>query len=229
MLFDEPTSALDPELVGEVLRVMRQLAEEGRTMVVVTHEMGFAREVANEVIFLHAGPDRGAGPARASLRQSEVRTLPAIPCQQLLTPTATPRENESMKKLLTIAVAAFAFTAISTVANAEMIKVRVGTEGAYPPFNSIDASGKLVGFDIDIANALCEAANFECEFVVQDWDGIIPACNAKKYDAIIASMSITDKRKEVVDFTDKYYNTPAKFIATKGARLRLHRPTASTA
>jgi ABC-type histidine transport system ATPase subunit len=55
MLFDEPTSALDPELVGEVLRVMRQLAEEGRTMLVVTHEMGFAREVANKVIFLHKG------------------------------------------------------------------------------------------------------------------------------------------------------------------------------
>jgi ABC-type dipeptide/oligopeptide/nickel transport system ATPase component len=55
MLFDEPTSALDPELVGEVLRVMRTLAEEGRTMVVVTHEMGFAREVANHLVFLHKG------------------------------------------------------------------------------------------------------------------------------------------------------------------------------
>jgi ABC-type histidine transport system ATPase subunit len=62
MLFDEPTSALDPELVGEVLRVMRQLAEEGRTMVVVTHEMGFAKEVANEVIFLHAGRIEEQGP-----------------------------------------------------------------------------------------------------------------------------------------------------------------------
>lgn len=55
MLFDEPTSALDPELVGEVLRVMQSLAEEGRTMIVVTHEMGFAREVSNEVMFLHQG------------------------------------------------------------------------------------------------------------------------------------------------------------------------------
>jgi ABC-type histidine transport system ATPase subunit len=62
MLFDEPTSALDPELVGEVLRVMRQLAEEGRTMLVVTHEMGFAREVASEVIFLHAGRIEEQGP-----------------------------------------------------------------------------------------------------------------------------------------------------------------------
>ncbi|GIS89245.1 MAG: hypothetical protein CM1200mP18_19550 [Gammaproteobacteria bacterium] len=55
MLFDEPTSALDPELVGEVLRVMRSLADEGRTMIVVTHEVGFARDVSNKVIFLHEG------------------------------------------------------------------------------------------------------------------------------------------------------------------------------
>jgi octopine/nopaline transport system ATP-binding protein len=62
MLFDEPTSALDPELVGEVLRVIRQLAEEGRTMLLVTHEMGFAREVANEIIFLHQGRIEERGP-----------------------------------------------------------------------------------------------------------------------------------------------------------------------
>ena len=64
MLFDEPTSALDPELVGEVLRVMRSLAEEGRTMLVVTHEMGFARDVSSRVIFLHEGCDRGRGQRR---------------------------------------------------------------------------------------------------------------------------------------------------------------------
>jgi len=106
-----------------------------------------------------------------------------------------------------------------TGASAEMKKVKIGTEGAYPPFNSIDANGELVGFDVDIAKALCKAANFDCEFVVQDWDGIIDGLNAKKYDAIIASMSITEERKKVVDFTAKYYNTPAKFVAKKGAGL----------
>ncbi len=125
-----------------------------------------------------------------------------------------------MKKQLFASLLAGAVLAlVAGSAAAEMKKVKIGTEGAYPPFNSIDPSGKLVGFDIDIANALCKAADFECEFVVQDWDGIIPALQAKKFDAIIASMSITEKRKEVVDFTDKYYNTPAKFIAAKGSGI----------
>ena len=122
-----------------------------------------------------------------------------------------------MKVLKILAGAALAAVLAAGAAQADMRKVKIGTEGAYPPFNSIDSSGKLVGFDVEIAEALCKAANFECEFVVQDWDGIIPALQAKKYDAIIASMSITDKRKEVVDFTQKYYNTPAKFIAAEGS------------
>jgi len=123
-----------------------------------------------------------------------------------------------MRRLATVLMAAAALAVLATGAHAQdKRKVKIGTEGAYPPFNSIDPSGELVGFDIDIAKALCGAADLECEFVVQDWDGIIPGLIAKKYDAIVASMSITDKRREVVDFTDKYYNTPAKFIAAKGA------------
>ncbi len=125
-----------------------------------------------------------------------------------------------MKKLFTAVIAAAVFGLVAGGASAHDTKnVRIGTEGAYPPFNSIDSSGKLIGFDIDIANALCEAAHFKCEFVVQDWDGMIPGLLAKKYDAIIASMSITEERKKKVDFTGKYYNTPAKFIAPKGKNL----------
>ena len=123
-----------------------------------------------------------------------------------------------MRKLATVLMAAAALAMLAGAAQAQdKRKVKIGTEGAYPPFNSIATDGQLVGFDIDIAKALCAAANFECEFVVQDWDGIIPGLIAKKYDAIIASMSITDQRKEVVDFTNKYYATPAKFVAAKGA------------
>ncbi|HIP78702.1 MAG TPA: ABC transporter substrate-binding protein [Kiloniellaceae bacterium] len=100
-------------------------------------------------------------------------------------------------------------------------KVRIGVEGAYPPFSQVTADGKLVGFDIDIANALCDQMKVECELVTQDWDGIIPALNARKYDAIIASMSITPERKEKVDFTNKYYQTPAKFVRKKGSGIEI--------
>ena len=99
-------------------------------------------------------------------------------------------------------------------------KLKIGTEGAYPPFNLIDASGKVGGFDVEIAQALCAKMGAECEVVTSDWDGIIPALNAKKFDFLAASMSITEERKQAVDFTDAYYTNKLQFIAPKSSDLK---------
>ena len=119
------------------------------------------------------------------------------------------------KKILLALAAAFALVSQAAVAD----KLRIGTEGAYPPFNLLDASGKVVGFDMDIAHALCAKMKAECEVVTSDWDGIIPALNAKKFDFIVASMSITDERKQAVDFTDPYYTNKLQFIGPKSAKV----------
>lgn len=106
---------------------------------------------------------------------------------------------------------------ISVCSQAETLKM--GTEGAYAPFNLVNQQGQLEGFDIDIGNALCSEMKVECEWVTADWDGIIPALMSKKFDTIVASMSITDERKQKIDFTNKYYTSPVKFARPKGSNV----------
>ncbi len=103
--------------------------------------------------------------------------------------------------------------------NRENLTIHFGTEGAYPPFNYIDQSGELQGFDIEIARAICKKLAAECTYTAQSWDGLIPALMAKKYDAIVASISITEDRKRSVLFSDKYYNTPIRFVTRKDKTL----------
>jgi polar amino acid transport system substrate-binding protein len=122
-----------------------------------------------------------------------------------------------MSKLVRLVAGIFA-AVLSCQASAQE-KLVVGTEGAYPPFNNLTASGDLVGFDVDIAKALCARMSVECSFVAVDWDGLIPALQAGKIDVIAASLTITDERKKHVLFTHKYYATPLAIVARKEAGL----------
>lgn len=105
-------------------------------------------------------------------------------------------------------------------------KLVIGTEGAYPPFNVLEANGELTGFDVDIARALCDEMKVSCTFVTNEWDGMIPALQSKKFDAIIASMSITPERLEQVDFSKKYYNTPPAVAVPKDSSITEATPEA---
>ncbi|WP_087019958.1 ABC transporter substrate-binding protein [Thaumasiovibrio subtropicus] len=123
-----------------------------------------------------------------------------------------------MKKWIIAAVMMATLGATSAIAK-EWKVVRFGIEGAYPPFSWTEPNGDLKGFDVDMANALCEEMKVKCVLVAQDWDGIIPSLLARKYDAIIAAMSITEERKQRVDFTGKYALIPNKFVAKQGTEI----------
>jgi len=127
-----------------------------------------------------------------------------------------------MKKLT--GIAAVLVATLATGAMAQDKVVRMGTEGYYPPFNYFNAAGKVIGFDIDIGNALCAEMKVTCEWVTTDWAGIIPSLNSNKFDTIIASMSITAERSKVVTFTDPYYFNGARFIAPKDSGLKAALP-----
>ncbi|UVL46492.1 ABC transporter substrate-binding protein [Pseudomonas moraviensis] len=122
---------------------------------------------------------------------------------------------QNFKKVFLAAAVTLAFSA---GAMAETLKM--GIEAAYPPFNNKDASGQVVGFDKEIGDALCAKMKAECSVVTSDWDGIIPALNAKKFDFLISSLSITEERKAAVDFTDPYYSNKLQFIAPKNVDFK---------
>ncbi|MBK7547620.1 MAG: ABC transporter substrate-binding protein [Rhodoferax sp.] len=113
-----------------------------------------------------------------------------------------------MKKV----ILAIAMTSLSVAAMAQAKELKVAIDPTYEPFTFKTPDGKPTGFDVDIANAVCEQVKRKCVFVEQVWDSMIPGLQAKKYDVIISSMSITEDRLKVVDFTDKYYNTPSKIV-----------------
>lgn len=124
-----------------------------------------------------------------------------------------------MTKRTTVHFLAAVATAALPAFAASAETLRIATEGAYPPFNFVDASGELQGFDVDIARALCAEMQVECEITAQAWDGIIPGLNAGRYDAIVASMSITPARLEAVNFTQPYYQAGAVLVAPVGSDI----------
>ncbi len=121
-----------------------------------------------------------------------------------------------MKKFL-LSLLALSIISLTTIANAKSI--RIGTEGAYPPWNNLNSAGELEGAEIDFGNEACSRMGVECEWVTQDWDGIIPALLNGKYDIIIAGMSITEERKQKVNFTNGYMNDGARFWTLKDSGL----------
>ncbi len=121
-----------------------------------------------------------------------------------------------MKKIL-IYLLSIGIFGVASIANSQTI--RIGTEGAYPPWNNLNSAGDLEGAEIDFGNEACKRMGVTCEWVTQDWDGIIPALLQGKYDIIIAGMSITEERKEKVNFTTGYMTDGARFAVLKNSGL----------
>lgn len=129
----------------------------------------------------------------------------------------------SRRHLLAASAAALLTPAATRAQAPDWKRIRVGVEGNYPPFSRLGPDGKLAGFDIDIAMALCQRMGAECVLVQQEWDGMMPALAARKFDMIVASMTISEERKRAADFSDPYYDVPSRWVA-KAGRFRNHDP-----
>ena len=120
--------------------------------------------------------------------------------------------NIIKKTILTVLVS------LLFIGNVNADNIKIGTEGAYPPWNSKDAAGNLIGFEVELANELCKIMAHNCTIVEQDWDGMIPALVSRKFDAIMAGMSITDERKKTINFSQGYADEVASLAVMKGSK-----------
>ena len=123
-----------------------------------------------------------------------------------------------MKNIFKFCLSSIAALAIF-ISSAQADSIRIGTEGAYPPWNSKDASGNLIGFEVDLAKELCTIMKHDCTIVEQDWDGMIPGLIMRKFDAIMAGMSITPKRQKTINFSQGYASDGASLAVIKGSSL----------
>lgn len=130
------------------------------------------------------------------------------------------KEATIVKKIVAALAAGAALLATAgTAAAQDWSRIRIATEGAYPPWNTTNAAGQLEGFEIDLAKDLCRRMEAECEIVAQEWDGIIPGLTTGRYDAIMAGMSVTDERRQVISFAGPYATEPIVFSALKDSPL----------
>jgi octopine/nopaline transport system substrate-binding protein len=121
-------------------------------------------------------------------------------------------------KIIRVLYPIFYLIALTAQVSAQETRtITIATEGAFPPWNAVDSTGNAIGFDVDVGKALCERANLKCKFVTQAWDGIIPGLIVGKYDAVMAGVSITEKRKEVIAFSSPYALTSNYFVMTNSA------------
>ena len=117
-------------------------------------------------------------------------------------------------KTLGLGILISSYLTISSIAD----QIKIGTEGAYPPWNSKDAAGNLIGFEVELANELCKIMKHDCTIVEQDWDGMIPALVSRKFDAIMAGMSITSERMKTINFSQGYADEVASLAVMKGSK-----------
>ena len=111
--------------------------------------------------------------------------------------------------------------ATDTATDGAPMTIKIATESSYKPFSYTDADGKLIGYEIELVDALCAQMKANCEVISQDWDGLIPGLNAQKFDAIMAGISITPERQEVIEFSDPYFHTSIILIGKKGDDVRI--------
>ena len=133
-----------------------------------------------------------------------------------------------MKRFWAVAAVTFAALGVLTHAPAHaktLTQIKFGVDATYPPFESKSPDGKFVGFDIDLGKAICAQLKVKCVFVAQGFDGIIPALEARKFDAILSSMTVTPVRQQQIDFSTEMYNEPTSLVAKKGSGLM---PTADS-
>ena len=168
----------------------------------------------------HASP-HNADRARSGLRPS-LRRLAIVSASPGL---AVAAYGKTLAAALALGIL---LTAAASATDGPDDRLRIGTEGTYPPFNYLDDAGRLTGFDVDVALALCAKMDTQCEFVQQEWEGLIPALQEGRFDMIAASMSITAKRRLAVSFTERYYSNIVRFVARKDAGFDPTNPAGKT-